>query len=38
MKRRRSLSRRSSHSKFRRGTRVKRKNTRSRPMRGGWRL
>lgn len=36
--RRRKLGRRASRKNFRRGARVKGKNLRSRPMRGGWRL
>ena len=35
---RRSMKRRASRKNFRRGSRVKRKNLRARPMRGGWRL
>lgn len=35
---RKKMSRRGSRKNFRKGTRVKRKNLRSRPMRGGWRL
>lgn len=35
---RRKMSRQGSRKSFRRGSRVKGKNLRSRPMRGGWRL
>ncbi len=35
---RKSMGRRANRKNFRRGTRVKRKNMRARPMRGGWRL
>lgn len=35
---RKRMSRSRSKSNFRRGTRVKGKNLRSRPMRGGWRM
>lgn len=35
---RKSMSRKSSRKNFRKGARVKGKNLRSRPMRGGWRL
>lgn len=35
---RKRMTRRRSKRVFRRGTRTKRKNLRSRPMRGGWRL
>lgn len=38
MKRRKNLSRKSSKRNFRKGTRVKSKNTRTNPMRGGIRL
>lgn len=38
MKFRRKMTRRHSRKSFRKGTRVKAKNLRSRPMRGGWRL
>lgn len=36
--RRRRMGRKSSKKSFRRGTRTKGKNLRSKPMRGGWRL
>ena len=36
--RRRRMSRKGSRRNFRRGAKVKSKNMRSRPMRGGWRL
>lgn len=35
---RRRMSRKASRRSFRKGSRVKRKNRSSRPMRGGWRL
>ncbi len=36
--RRKKMNRKSSKKNFRRGARTNRKNTRARPMRGGWRL
>lgn len=35
---RKPLSRKASNRNFRKGTKIKGKNLRSRPMRGGWRL